>query len=259
MSYTKRTWTCGDKITADALNNIENGVEEALECCADKGYECTESTTLLTNETVTTAPNDGSNIADLSYSQTIDADTIRVTFDGVEYICPKMDSVFPSYGAPIDNESEFDFSEYPFHIDSLPIANGLTTKVAGTHTVKIETYEVSAEVSECFKRVVQSVAQPLVVWPVSIGTDGSDKWIVTDKTRTEVDTAIRNGIPCYMGFYVNEQAICQAQDMSDCISHAMIPLVATTNFGVSDINGNEILQVDLSTDILITKDVSCYV
>lgn len=31
MAYTKKTWECDDVITAEALNNLENGVEEALQ------------------------------------------------------------------------------------------------------------------------------------------------------------------------------------------------------------------------------------
>lgn len=33
MAYTSKTWSCGEKITADGLNNLESGVQEALECC----------------------------------------------------------------------------------------------------------------------------------------------------------------------------------------------------------------------------------
>jgi len=29
MAYTKQTWTCGDEITADKLNHIEDGIENA--------------------------------------------------------------------------------------------------------------------------------------------------------------------------------------------------------------------------------------
>lgn len=29
MAYTKKTWECGETITADALNHIEDGIEEA--------------------------------------------------------------------------------------------------------------------------------------------------------------------------------------------------------------------------------------
>ena len=33
MAYTKHEWECGETITAEKLNNLEGGVEEALECC----------------------------------------------------------------------------------------------------------------------------------------------------------------------------------------------------------------------------------
>lgn len=40
MAYVRKTWECGDTITDTALNNIENGIEEALECCGGgSGYD----------------------------------------------------------------------------------------------------------------------------------------------------------------------------------------------------------------------------
>lgn len=33
MAYEKHSWSCGEKITADKMNNLENGIEEALDCC----------------------------------------------------------------------------------------------------------------------------------------------------------------------------------------------------------------------------------
>ena len=33
MAYSRNTWVCGDVISAQKLNNIEDGIEEALECC----------------------------------------------------------------------------------------------------------------------------------------------------------------------------------------------------------------------------------
>lgn len=34
MSYTKQTWQCGETITADKLNHMEDGIEE---CCSNSG------------------------------------------------------------------------------------------------------------------------------------------------------------------------------------------------------------------------------
>lgn len=33
MAYTPKTWTCGETITDTGLNNIEEGIQEALDCC----------------------------------------------------------------------------------------------------------------------------------------------------------------------------------------------------------------------------------
>lgn len=46
MAYEKTTWNCGDTITAEKLNNLENGVEEALECCSGGGLICTATVTV---------------------------------------------------------------------------------------------------------------------------------------------------------------------------------------------------------------------
>ena len=37
MAYEPKTWVCGETITADGLNNLEEGVQEALECCGGGG------------------------------------------------------------------------------------------------------------------------------------------------------------------------------------------------------------------------------
>jgi len=60
------------------------------------------------------------------------ADELKITFNGVEYICPK-NAEFGSYGAPF-NEGTFDWSEYPFNING----SNLVTQTAGTYTLKIE-------------------------------------------------------------------------------------------------------------------------
>lgn len=37
MAYKRHDWECGDVVTAELLNNIEDGIEEALECCGGGG------------------------------------------------------------------------------------------------------------------------------------------------------------------------------------------------------------------------------
>lgn len=168
MAYEKHNWVCGETITADLLNNLEGGVEEALECCGSgAGYGCNEEFTLLTGETVTTVESDVYSYAQLAYSSLIDADTLKVTFNGAEYICPRND-IDGDYGAPYDPDTPtYDWSEYPFNIvsyteDGVAISY-LTTETAGTYTIKIEALSTTAEVSECFQRAVEKVSGPSVV------------------------------------------------------------------------------------------------
>ena len=90
---------------------------------------------LLFEETVTTS---GSPVAQaqLASSQYIDADTIYVTLDGVEYTCPKRTIQGESgnfYGA-----NDPTFADYPFVIQSSSENNTIITQTAGTHTVKVE-------------------------------------------------------------------------------------------------------------------------
>ena len=87
MAYEKKTWVCGEIITDAGLNNIENGIEEALECCDDKEFECVEEITVLTEETVATYGGQGMpfSMGAFVYSALIDAEKIRVTLDGETY------------------------------------------------------------------------------------------------------------------------------------------------------------------------------
>lgn len=37
MAYEKQTWACGDIVTAEKLNHMEDGIAEANECCEQGG------------------------------------------------------------------------------------------------------------------------------------------------------------------------------------------------------------------------------
>ena len=39
MSYTPKTWQCGEKITAEALNRLEQAIAELSDCCESGGSE----------------------------------------------------------------------------------------------------------------------------------------------------------------------------------------------------------------------------
>lgn len=168
MAYEKQTWVCGETITADKLNHMEDGIAEASGG-GTAGYECTEERTLLTEETVTTAVNpeylDDGAYGTLSYAGFITADMLKVTFNGTEYNCSAtyLNEGNISYGAQYQSDG-FDWSEYPFSISSAPgESNLIATESPGTHNVKIEIVQLSSEISECFKAAVQKASAPLVL------------------------------------------------------------------------------------------------
>lgn len=71
----------------------------------------------------------------------ITADTIKVTFNGVEYTCNKIDRGDDNiyYGALRVVDDGVDFSEYPFGLCCFPgDGTDLYTQTAGTYTLKIE-------------------------------------------------------------------------------------------------------------------------
>ena len=167
MAYDKHTWTCNEPITVERLNHIEDGIAAGGDC--DCGYECTETVTTLTEESVTTVAQGEYNFGQLSYSQEINADTIVVTFNGVEYECPLVDlDGSNGYGGWNISTGELDFSNYPFALisefDGDDVGNTLATATAGTHTIKIEVVgDLTVTTTPCFEKAVQSIVSPLVV------------------------------------------------------------------------------------------------
>lgn len=173
MAYDKHTWTCDEPITVERLNHIEDGIANAGggEC----GFECDEEIVTLTEETVTTTAQGEMIVSDLSYSQFINAETIRVTFDGVEYECPRIahSSSQNLYGGVDPATLMPDFSQYPFAISSYnsgsdvggrgdtrdidPAPNQLVTQTAGTYTIKITAMGMTVTTTQCFEDAVNSV------------------------------------------------------------------------------------------------------
>lgn len=109
--------------------------------------------TQLLSETVTTVSSAYGNTAVLSYSEFINADKIKVKFDGIDYICNNLtpDASVAYYGG-IENEAP-DFSEYPFVLQSSNSGtNGIATQTAGEHSIVISEYVV--DTSEEFNDAV---------------------------------------------------------------------------------------------------------
>lgn len=99
---------------------------------------------------------------ELAYTTKITADTIKVTFNGVEYTCQKMSE--NDYGAPYNGSTNtYDWSEYPFNIAPIIEGSELVTETAGTYSVKIEVTEETATTTSCFQKAVESLTSPLPV------------------------------------------------------------------------------------------------
>ena len=108
--------------------------------------------TLLFEEEVTTAIGGDAPfpVGILSYNEYINADTIKVTFDGVEYQCDLIAMNEANYYGGIDNTSgEPDFSEYPFTIQSVSdVGTIIATQTPGTHTIKVEASQSNSPSSD---------------------------------------------------------------------------------------------------------------
>ena len=153
MAYTPNVWKCGDIVTADKLNHMEEGIANAGGS-GDVGYSCTEESVTLTDESVITTQQGNYSAGRLSYSGSITADTISVTFNGVEYTCQRMAND-GDYGASYNSDTQsFNWSEYPFNLYD----GAVSTENAGTYQIKIETVEETIETSECFNKAVKSVS-----------------------------------------------------------------------------------------------------
>lgn len=178
--FVKKTWACGDSITADELNRLEGGVEEALDCCGsgDAGYSCTETYETVFDGSITTELLPGappSAEAEGGWTPNFNAEgrDAKITFNGTEYNCPWTDDPDTGnigWGAMYDSETDaMDWSVYPFFLFTDGESGNLVTQTAGTYQVKIEVLGETVEVSECFTKAVSKVmAPPLIVETESI-------------------------------------------------------------------------------------------
>jgi len=210
--YVAREWSNGDIITAANLNDIEQGVAGID---IDLGYSCTEEWVTLTDESVTTATGEEDTYpaATLSYSEPIEADTIKVTFNGVEYTCQK--SEYGSYGAPWSGAS-LDWSEYPFSFgyDTDVDANQIYTETAGTYQVKIEAFEETIDTSECFKKAVKSVDGVMM-----LNYDDEENFI-SGATWQEAHEALASGTMLYL----NNIGV-DGQQIKPCVSYTATTII----------------------------------
>ncbi len=135
-----------EKVIEYIMNSPYNTNRQVLEGLLDSIGG--EEYTVLLEETVTTTQAEGESLAvgNLAFARLVDADNIKVTFDGVEYECTAQISHEVEteylYGG-ISNEGEIDFSEYPFVIYfglsfNGGVNNQLLTETPGAYSIKIE-------------------------------------------------------------------------------------------------------------------------
>lgn len=191
MAYDKHTWTCDEPITVEGLNHIEDGIANAGG--GDCGFEC-EETVELTNETVTTIAQSGFNVGSFSYKQLINAETIRVTFDGVEYDCPRIAFDDSSMYGGVNPDTQMpDFSQYPFLILSNGTDNQIATETAGTYSIKIEGMQETVTTTQCFEKAVRSIiTSPLVVKASCAPSEGTSSVpSILDASPSEIQDAVK--------------------------------------------------------------------
>lgn len=148
---------------------------------------------------VTTVADDPAPIGTIE-NLSLNADIIKVTFNGTEYECNK--NANESYGAPFDESTEeFDWSEYPFNLSPIIVDNprvDLYTETAGTYTLKIEEPQSGGESDF-------STAEVTISWNVSQLEElnwGNCPIIVDDLIRGNMYTDISPAIitvPLYKG------------------------------------------------------------
>ncbi len=151
MSYTPTVWQTGDTITAEKLNKLEGGV-------ADATLIDTEETVLFSGS-VTTEEHNGIYGAQIDCDLSDSPEQIKVTFDGTEYTCEKIDNgggliVYGGFG-----ESGPDFSEYPFGIVCVTgNSNSILTETAGAHQVEITavTRSINQDIGNLFPLIIKN-------------------------------------------------------------------------------------------------------
>lgn len=217
MSYEPTVWQCGDTITADKMNKIENGIAE---CCSgggtDCGYSCEEGYIAVFDGSITTYLEN--NIAGYMFDSPLElGENVRVTFNGVEYdVEPDEEN---GYGASYDDDlGAFDFSEYPFYLAS----DYILTESVGTYTLKVENLEEVITLTDCFSKAARKANIFLINATTTMPSlNYDDGWnfknqsvlgTVIDKTFNEIQQAISDGcLPIlnlnYSGHYILPRAI----------------------------------------------------
>lgn len=197
MAYEKHTWACGEAITTEKLNHMEDGIASG----GSAGFECIENGTLVTlvdNNTITTTVGEAGNTASFSYGA-VDAGgrypTINVTLEGELYENVPLNEDY-SYGAPYDDSTDaFDWSTYPFNIYGYSIV----MQYPGTYTVNVDASIEKVEVTDCFRKAVTYGAFIGALWVNAIRRESSSINLEDfDVENSDVYDAFVKGVPIYV-------------------------------------------------------------
>lgn len=141
MAYEKQEWKTGDTITAEKLNNMEEGIDKA-----QNRYEINEVRELLFEGSLTTEIEEGSAAyTEFEPISPINANEIIVTFNGIEYIVSKSSDVGVYYGERESITTNPTFDTFPFFIFLSSLGGethyNFSTAYSDTYSVKIENKE----------------------------------------------------------------------------------------------------------------------
>lgn len=151
------------------------------------GYSISEEGETLFDGTIQTESSYGSFYGIITPTITfVEGDTYKVTFNGVEYICKCSEANDAlDIGAPFnegfdEGEDGFDWSTYPFNIETFPTGReqyetSLTTNQEGSCTLKIEHLTTSTKTTPAFVSMIQGIvggsgsgSDNIIVYPDSV-------------------------------------------------------------------------------------------
>lgn len=144
MAYEPKEWVCGETITADGLNNLEEGVQEALECCDSSEsfevvYDATNSTINHTFEEIKDAYTAGKTITARIH------DTIQGVGDSTPHPIDFVTNVLAVGFTMDENIITFDFTAFeympvtnePLHVRVLRVAGYMPMPTYSKKTVQL--------------------------------------------------------------------------------------------------------------------------
>lgn len=133
---------------------FKSAVDSVTGYSIDKGYET------LYDGTVETVEDDGFFYGVIASKITfVEGDTYKVTFNGTEYTCKCFDDYgILTIGTSYVGAEGYDWSTYPFYINTPSDNTELLTNQEGSCTLKIEHITASTKTTPAFESMIQGIA-----------------------------------------------------------------------------------------------------